>query len=188
LLIAVKKLVCLVTLLLAAAAAKTAELKISTTEPVVVSAPADWQLTKLKPPTPVPFETYKISPPDARNAACLITLLDTKRQEFADPDFLKMLLKADSRPYVNSATELKNIKIKELKISGGMAFHANFIDPDLVGKPIKKGDYKTATSIMISLGTKYLIKVTVLCDDLDGTDYREALKIVQSLKEKDPEA
>jgi len=48
------------------------------------------------------------------------------------------------------------------EVSGGLGFYANFVDPDLVGKPVKKGEYKTATAGLVSLYTKYLIKITVL--------------------------
>jgi hypothetical protein len=62
-----------------------------------------------------------------------------------------------------------------------LGFYANFVDPDLVGKPVKEREYKTATPIILSLGTRYLIKITVLCDEIDGADYRDAIKIVESM-------
>jgi len=37
----------------------------------------------------------------------------------------------------------------------------------------------------VSLDTKYLIKITVLCDDLKGDDYREAIKLVESNQDKE---
>jgi len=165
-----------------------AEFKISSTEPVVVSAPAGWELAKAKAPGSVRFETYRVSPPDGRNATCLISLLGKDKDQFTDPEFLKMLLKMDSKPYLGSDKELSDINIKELKITGGMAFYANFVDPALVNKPAKKGDYKTATPIILTIGSKYLLKVTILCDQIDSPDYRDAIKIVESIKEKSPEA
>jgi hypothetical protein len=172
-------------LLLLSSSSRAAELKVSSAEPVVVSAPPQWQIAKVKPSGgPLAFEAYQISPPDGRNAVCLISLLDKNRKEFANPEFLKKLVRADSRPYVNSAQELSNIDVKELKISGSTAFFANFIDPDLVNKPVRKGDYKTATPMVLSLGNKYLFKITILCDEIDGADYRDATKIVQSIKIK----
>ncbi|HTD87603.1 MAG TPA: hypothetical protein VK850_13580 [Candidatus Binatia bacterium] len=175
-------------LLISCVAGAAAEFKISSTEPVVVSAPAKWELTKAKPPRPAPFETWRLSPPDGRNAACLISLLGKDREQFTDPEFLKMLLKMDSQPYVSAEKELSNINIKDLKVAGGLAVYVNFVDPDLAGKPVKKGDYKTATPIIVTIGSKYLVKITILCDELNGLDYREAMKIVESIKEKIPEA
>ncbi len=39
-------------------------------------------------------------------------------------------------------------------------------------------------SIILSLGTKYLIKVTVLSDEINGADYRDVIKIVESIRIK----
>ncbi len=65
---------------------------------------------------------------------------------------------------------LEALKIRDLKINGGLGFYANFVDPDLVGKPVTAGSYKTATPIYVGIGTRYLVKATILCDDLNGAD------------------
>jgi len=114
----------------------------------------------------------------------LVSIFDKDKQEFADPQFLKKLLRGDSRPYVSSPDDLSKVKFKELKIDGGLGFYANFVDPDLVGKPVERGSYKTATPIILSLGSKYLIKLTILCDEINGADYRDAIKIVESIRIK----
>ena len=163
--------------------AHAGELAVSTKEPVIVTAPDQWQSSKDKSPSSsFPFETYQVVPSTNRNAVCLISILAKDKQEFADPQLLKKLAWADSRPYVSSADELAKIELKEVKISGGLGFYANFVDPDLVGKPVQSGSYKTATPIILSLGSKYLIKVTVLCDEIDGVDYRDLMKIVESMR------
>jgi hypothetical protein len=111
----------------------------------------------------------------------LISIYDKDKQKFTDPQFLKTMLRGDSRPYANSPDDLSKIELKEVKINGGLGFYANFVDPDLVGKPVKEGSYKTATPMILSLGSKYLVKVTVLCDEIDGADYRDVIKIVESI-------
>ena len=63
---------------------------------------------------------------------------------------------------------------------------ANFTDQNLVGKPPVRGDHKTATSVLIAIGTSHLIKVTILCDDLAGRDYAEAMEIVKSIRVSSP--
>ena len=114
----------------------------------------------------------------------MISIYAKDKPEFGDPEFLKKLLRGDSRPYLNSPGDAAKMEIKELKIAEGLGFYANFTDPDLVGKPVEKGNYKTATPVILSLGSKYLIKVTVLCDDLNGADYQDTIKIVESIKIK----
>ena len=161
------------------------EMRVGSKEPVVVDAPSLWESTKDKPPSDsFPFETHRLVPPSNRNAQCLISIYDKDKQEFTDPQFLKKILRGDSRPYVSSPEDLPKLELKELKINGGLGFYANFVDPDLVGKPIKQGDYKTATPVILSLSSKYLVKVTILCDEINGADYRDAIKIIESIRIK----
>jgi hypothetical protein len=168
--------------------ASAGELKVSTKEPVVVTAPDQWKSEKDNSElarAAGQIETYRIDFPTNRNAVCLVSVVGKDRPElFSDPKYLKNLVKMSSRPYVNSPADLAKVEVKELKIAGGLGFYANFIDPDLVGKPVKNGSYKTATPVFLSLGQKYLIMVTILCDDLNGTDYKDATKILESIKIK----
>lgn len=180
-----KRAISIVGVLLASAFSNAGELHVSSVEPVFVTAPAQWELGKDRAPAgSFPFETYHIAAPADRNALCLISIYAKDKPEFADPQFLKKLLRQDSRPYFSSPADESRMEIKELKIKGGLGFYANFTDPDLAGKPVQKGAYKTATPVILSLGSKYLVKVTVLCDDLGGTDYRDAVSIVQSIRIK----
>lgn len=161
------------------------ESRVSSKEPIVVMTPDNWKAAKDASPTSAfPFETYNVTPPANRNAVCLVTVFDKDRKEFTDPQFLKKLLKGDSRPYLNSPDDFSKIAIKEVKTNEVFGYYANFVDPDLVGKPVEKGSYKTATPIILCLNSKYLIKVTILCDEINGDDYRDAMKIVQSIKIK----
>ncbi len=183
--IVMKKILSLLLIFLAYGFSRAEELLVSSKEPLVVVTPDQWKATKDKSPTSsFPFETFRVVPPASRNAVCLISIFEKDRQEFSDPQYLKKILKGDSRPYVSSTDDLSKLELKEMKINGGLGFYANFVDPDLVGKPVEKGSYKTATPIILSLGTKYLIKVTALCNEINGADYRDVIKIVESIRIK----
>lgn len=172
---------CLLSIVFFAGLVNGAELSVSSTVPLIVVAPDQWKASKVP---AVPFETYRIELPNDQNAVCLISVFDKDKKEFADPEFLKKLLRGDSRPYVGSPAELSKIEVKELKLDGGLGFYANFVDPDLVGKPVVKGKYKTATPIIMSVSSKYLVKITLLCDEIDGSVYRDAMTVVKSVKAK----
>jgi hypothetical protein len=159
-----------------------AELQISAAEPIVITAPDQWTSAKEKAQTK--FETYRIQPPAGRNALCLVSIFGKDKETFTDPAFLKKLLKGDSRPYVGSPDDLAKIDVKELKVSGGLGFYADFVDPDLAGKPVQKGNYKVATPIIVAVGSKYLLKFTVLSDEVGGSDHREMLKMIQNIRLK----
>lgn len=180
-----KKTTIFLSTLLVSAFAQAGELHVSATEPIFVVAPDNWQSAKDRPPvSSFPFETYRVTPPSERNAQCLVSIFDKNRPEFVDAQLLKKLLRGDCLPYVNSPDDLSKVEIKEMKIKGGLAYYANFVDPDLVGKPVQKGSFKTATPVILSLGTNYLIKVTIFCDQLNGVDYQDSMKVVESIKAK----
>jgi len=184
----IMKTIFLLGILLVAGIGYGGELRVSSKEPVVVVAPDSWKSTKdLQPSAGFPFETFRVEPATNRNVVCLVSIYDKDKPQFADAEFLKKLVRADSLPYVNSPDGLSKVDVKELKMDGGLGFYANFVDPDLVGKPVVKGSYKTATPIIISVSSKYLIKVSLLCDEIDGADYREAIGVIKTLKIKKTE-
>src|SRR4030095_15568149 len=120
---------CFLVISFVAGIANGAELRPSSKEPVVISAPDQWKATKDKAPgATFPFETYRIEPPTNRNAVCLISIYDKDKPEFADTQFLKKLLRGDCRLYLGSPNELSKVEVKELKLDGGVAFYANFVD------------------------------------------------------------
>jgi hypothetical protein len=163
--------------------------RISRIEPLVVSVPVGWVAGENEPPNPAfPFETTRFVPADDRNAACLISFIAKDRAEFADRRFLTLLVRGDSRPYLEPGQDPSEIEVKELQIRGGLAVYATFVDPDLVGKPSVRGDFKTATPILLPLGTSYLIKITIFCDDSTGRDFIEALELVKSIRVGPPES
>ncbi len=180
-----KRTITLAAILLVSVFSYADELHVSSAEPVYVVAPAQWALDRYRGPmSSFPFETYRIMATGNRNATCLISIYAKDKPQLVDSEFMKRVLRGDSGPYLNSPADAANMEIKELRIKDGQAFYANFTDPDLVGKPVEKGNYKTATPVILSLGSKYLIKVTVLCDDLGGADYQDAIKIVESIRIK----
>ena len=150
-----------------------------------VETPSHWPAAKDRPPaSSFPFETYKLTPPSGRHAGLLISIYDKNQPGFADPQFLKQLLRGDSGYYVDSADDLAKIDIQTLNLKGGLSCFVNFTDPDLVGKPVQKDSFKTSTPVILGLGTNYLIKITILCDQINGPDCRDAINIVESIKIK----
>ncbi len=176
-----------VSMLLSLVAARATDVEISKKEPIVVQAPDGWKSSDAKPPgPPVPFETIRIAPEGGRNAECLISVLGKGHHEFKEADIMKTVLRGECLPYLSDPDEAGRIEVKEIPIRGGIGFYADFIDPDLVGKPVKQGSFKTATPMLIAIGSDYLIKITIFCDDLKGADYKEAFEMVKSIKVVQP--
>lgn len=180
------KLLLICALCLLASVARTAELQVDPDAPIHVTLPAGWSKNdEPHGPPVVRFHTIRFFAGGNRNAEVLISVLDKDRSDRVDEKRLKEVLKADCLPYVTSARELNGIKPKSLPLAAsGTAYYANFTDSNLIGKPTRKEVFKTATVMIIALGTKYVLKATILCDEFDGVDYREAMAIVTSLSEK----
>ncbi len=179
-----KQIAALLLLIVGTGTCRAVELAISSKEPVVVTAPDQWKSAKdstNRDPANFPFEAYQVVPPGGRNAVCLFSILDKDPPKVATREFLASVVKGDSRPYVGDENELQKLNPKEFKIRDGVGFYLNFVDPDLVGKPVKKGKYKTATPIILNVDGRYVVKATLLCDDLKGADYRDMFKIVESI-------
>lgn len=173
----------LIALCVSLTSAHAAVFRVSSAEPVIVTAPANWTVTTHKPATrDFPFESFRIAPAGDVNAICLVSIIGKDDDRFEDKELLEKAVKLNSRPFVPSEKELESVELHELKINGGAGYYADFIDPNLVDKPIKKGNYKVATPMIINLGKKYLIKLTVLSDKVDGPDYKELMKVVQTIR------
>jgi hypothetical protein len=185
-----KKTILLLSILLGSALARAGELHLSAVEPIYVVAPETWQASKaVSPTTAFRYQTYQIMPPTNHNAAILVSIIGNGKTEvkaeFADREFLKKVLRGVCAPYVASPNDAAKIPIKELSVKGGLEVYADFVDPDLVGKAVQAGNYKVSTPIILSLGSKYLITATIMSDEIGGDDYREAFKIVESIKVKE---
>ena len=173
----------LVAFCIALTSSRAAVLRISSDEPVLVTAPAGWTATKHKSATrDFPFESFRIAPAGDVNAVCLVSIIGKNDERFNDKELLQKAVKLNSRPFVNSAKEIESVELHELKINEGAGYYADFVDPELVGKPIKKGNFKVATPVVVNLGKKYLIKLTILTDQVDGPEHKELLKVVQTLR------
>jgi hypothetical protein len=160
-----------------------AVLRLSSVEPVLVTAPAGWTATQFKPAArDFPFESFRIAPAGDVNAVCLVSIVGKNDERFDDKELLQKAVKLNSRPFVKTEKELESVDLHELKIHEGAGYYADFVDPDLVEKPVKKGSYKVATPVMVNLGKKYLIKLTILSDKVDGPEYKELIKVVETLR------
>lgn len=163
-----------------------ADVSLTPNEPIVVSNSVNWIQTSVRPGTTTfPFKTIRLEAPGEVNASVLISIMDKDRPEFLDKNLLQRILIGESRPYISSQEQFDEIEIKTITIANGVGFYTSFIDPDLVGAPPKKGNYKTVTPMIISIGSKYLLKATLFCDDLDGNGFKEAFAIASSIKIKE---
>jgi len=64
----------------------------------------------------------------------------------------------------------------------GFGYHCSFTDPELVGKPPEKGNYKHVTYGVVRLAPRVYVAVTILADDFAGPDYQALLGAVEGME------
>jgi hypothetical protein len=126
-----------------------------------------------------PLPTVRYSPADGRNASVLITYLPRAMTKINDLASLKTFFGMLSIPYLQSPDT--PVLPTELTLPHGLALYATFVDPDLVGKPAKKDDYKTATPVAVLVNGSGILHITIYTDSVDTAEFAEAMKIVQSV-------
>jgi len=170
------------TLCLLASFARGEVLHFSESKALNVTIPDSWYIDAIKPPRPgFPFSTFPIRPKGDRNAACLLSVYSKNDARALDDAFLRQLLTGDSAPLIANSPDRRMAEIHHFVFDHGTGDSASFVDARLVGKPVKKRDYKTTTVFIVCIDRTYLTKITVLCDSLDSDEYTQCLAIIQSL-------
>jgi hypothetical protein len=153
-------------------------------EPIVFNIPENWKLAKGKIPKTPKALAYMLSSPAARNAQCSISIENSEMNSADTEKLLKKLLSDDCKPYLSPPDSLSKLEFKEIKLKEGLGLYMNFIDPDMIGKHVKIGSYKTVTPIVLSMGSKYLVRATIFCDDISGEDYMKIMKMIETMSLK----
>ncbi|MGC4071413.1 MAG: hypothetical protein QM760_02620 [Nibricoccus sp.] len=116
----------------------------------------------------------------------MITVLGRGDGRISDVDALKKVHLQSCRMYLPSP----DAKVEQtlFKVPEGIGFRSTFVDPDLVGKPSKPGDYKVVTPALIRMDNGVIVHVTLFTDDVSGPTFQEALQMVESVKLPPPPA
>lgn len=152
-----------------------------------ISVPPKWAMGAVESPTrQFPFITFPFHPTDGRSAGCLLTVFARYKTGGIKPELLHDLLVGDSKPWIDTTADKRMTEIHQLNFAHGHGVYASFIDASLVGKPPKPHDYKIAVSFILCVQGatgEYLLKISVLCDDLASSEYREAEAMIKTLAE-----
>ncbi len=126
-------------------------------------------------------EIVNVAPKGDVNATCALTItypdqdrLDTKKR-------LSLRVEINGQGYAGQSVEGKAIA-KEFSLQTGFGFYCNFTDPDLVGKPSEKGNFKTISAGMIHLAPDVLIEVTISADGFKSEPYNQLLGMIEGME------
>lgn len=145
-------------------------------EVIEVTPAKGWIRAKPKSGGDIP--TLRFVPADGRNAEVLISLIPADESPVEDAKSLAALHEEMTTATYGSAPP--KIAAIHYETKDGIGVYSTFEDPDLVGKPPKKDDYKYATSVLAWLGRHYLIVGTVFADDPKAPEHDEGIAIVKS--------
>jgi hypothetical protein len=154
-----KKLLCLLLLSFAAAAAAVERIDLGAGRSAQLSLPEDWQPTALPPRPPGIPEmgtTVRFDTTNGSNDSVMLSLITMPDDRFANPEEFKAFTEKLLQRYARGSVEGK-VDLKEFKIAGRSGYMCLFTDPNLVNKATIKDDYKTSTACSVYLGDRLLL-------------------------------
>jgi hypothetical protein len=100
--------------------------------------------------------------------------LDTKKR-------LSLRVEINGEPLAGQSVEGKAIA-KEFSLQTGYGFYCSFTDPELVGKPPEKGNFKTISAGLIHLAPDVLVEVTISADGFNSAPYQQLLGMIEGME------
>lgn len=125
------------------------------------------------------FSTAKFIPLDDRNAALSVSVFPPELK-ITDLLSLRRFHRGACKSLMSSPDA--PLDTAEFQTADGTGVYATFEDPDLVGKPIQKGNCKFATVLTVWLRPETVLQITLLTDAKTGPDFEEGLAIARSAK------
>ncbi|HYF36815.1 MAG TPA: hypothetical protein VD994_16080 [Prosthecobacter sp.] len=121
-----------------------------------------------------------IKPNNDANAGVQLTVLFVQVDQKLSEEDMQKGFAAGLEPMLAGSVE-KKADMEKLKLKDGSGFFASLTDASLVGKPSQPGNFKIMTSGMAKLSDGVIVALTLLSDDKTGTEFAEAMKMLESL-------
>lgn len=123
-----------------------------------------------------------IEPKDENvNAGMTMTFDFPERDLFSEKRKLKLKVEAACQPYIEHSVEEK-AAAQEFRLRSGTGFYCNFTDPDLIGKPPEKGNYKTISVGIIRLAPDVTMDIGINADGFKSRQYQDLLGAVEGME------
>jgi hypothetical protein len=143
--------------------------------PTLSKPMAGWHISTASRPSP--FPTIEVRPDDGRNAAVMVSVLG-KGKIANKADLQKLHALGCARMLQQPDQKYEET---ELKLDHAIAFVSTFEDPDLVGKPPIKGNYKFTTVAEMLFDSGEVVHVTVFTDERAGRTFDQGMEIMKSI-------
>jgi len=144
---------------------------------VSLDVPEGWTSEVQRHPAGVNFT---VKPKGEVNAACKVTIMLLDGEN--DVPFAEMEKRwvGTLAPFAEGSVE-KSAEPVKLHLKSGNGMYAVFTDASLVGKPVQPENYKVMAPGMIKLAKEVIVATTIFCDDKDGKEFADLVKMLESL-------
>lgn len=122
---------------------------------------------------------------EATNANAALTVTFPEQDRFSTKAKLRMQVEVNGRQYEGCSVERKSVS-RELSTQPSVAygFYCNYTDPELIGKPPQKGNYKMISVGLIRVAPDVLIEMAISADDVRGKAYQQLLGAIEGMEYK----
>jgi len=140
--------------------------------------PGDWKIDV----SDLGGRTVTIKPAkESVNADCTLSITFPEQDQYSRKDKLKMRVEVNGEQFAQQSAEGKAVA-KPFDVKSGFGFHCDFTDPDLVGKPPQKGNFKTLSAGTIRLAPHVLIDVVIEADGFSSEPYQQLLGAIEGME------
>lgn len=126
-------------------------------------------------------QMVNVVPKGDLNASCALTITFPEQDRYDTKKRLSLRVEVNGQPLAERSVEGKSIA-KEFSLQTGFGFYCNFTDPDLVGKPPERGNFKTLSIGLIRLAPDVLIEVTISADGFNSEPYQQLLGMIEGME------
>ena len=121
-----------------------------------------------------------VAPKGDVNASCSLTVTYPGKDSLDTKSRLRDKVEADASQLAEHSTEGKAVA-KEFSLRTGFGFHCDFTDPDLIGKPPEKDNFKTITVGLIHVAPDLLVEVSISADGFKSAPYQTLLGMIEGM-------
>jgi hypothetical protein len=118
---------------------------------------------------------------DTVNANVTMTITFPEEDKLSTKAKLKQEVENAAAQMAEGSVEGKAVA-KEMKVRTGFGFCCSFTDPDLIGKPPQKGNYKVLSVGLIHLAPDILAEISIGADSFRGQPYQDLLGALEGME------